>query len=568
MRLRVFGGLFVAVMTSSLANAQVVINEVQYDDGGTDDREFVELYNGGLGAVDISGWTLVAKDNTAPNNPTHTIPGAPGSGTTMLAAGGYYVIGNTGVPNLNQSVAVNAFENDGETLELNDGTGALVDGIAYEGFQDPTSSQHFGPLNADMQVQVNGGPIWGISNPADAAAGLTRLTLARWADGRDTNNPGLDFGTRPATPGTTNNAASMTQYVAPNVDGLNDGDLLTGYTASFVGPRVMTPGTVVAGLNPNAIAAPIPGGAAKAIVGWDGAGGGNVIVTNAIFAGGAKKFDINAYIDTEDMPQSVNGTGVNFTGSEFTFYGLGTIDASIAGSASNLPNLSGVVTNTAANSAAGLTGLAWYYEKVNVGASEKLYLVDAGDGGDANSAPLNTTPDEWAIIAEIDLSTEPSAWHRLSIEVDAAGNGVGRYDNQTVNFTTTAGQHGNFLIGYRENTQAGAVLVPDYLRPPTFVQTAGATPADADFDDSGTVDGKDFLTWQAAFGGAGTPATGDATGDGQVNQLDFNEWKLKFGGPPAVAASSAVPEPAAALLAAVAVLWAVAAASKPQRGGG
>ena len=45
----------------SLASAQVVINEFQYDDESTDDREFVELYNAGALAVDISGQRVAAE---------------------------------------------------------------------------------------------------------------------------------------------------------------------------------------------------------------------------------------------------------------------------------------------------------------------------------------------------------------------------------------------------------------------------------------------------------------------------------------------------------------------------
>jgi hypothetical protein len=41
-----------------MARAAIIINEFSYDDGGTDDKEFVELYNNGGAAVDISGWTL------------------------------------------------------------------------------------------------------------------------------------------------------------------------------------------------------------------------------------------------------------------------------------------------------------------------------------------------------------------------------------------------------------------------------------------------------------------------------------------------------------------------------
>ena len=81
------------------ARAAVIINEYVYDDNGTDDREFVELYNNGVAAVDISGWTVIGRDVTTVN-PSATIPAA-----TSLAAGAYYVLSNTGVLNSNQTVA-------------------------------------------------------------------------------------------------------------------------------------------------------------------------------------------------------------------------------------------------------------------------------------------------------------------------------------------------------------------------------------------------------------------------------------------------------------------------------
>src|SRR5688572_23944930 len=84
------------------ANGAVVINEFLYDDGSTDDREFIELYNNGVSAVDISGWVVRNSDTVAPpgdNNADYTIPAA-----TSLAPGAYYVLGMTGVLNVNQVV--------------------------------------------------------------------------------------------------------------------------------------------------------------------------------------------------------------------------------------------------------------------------------------------------------------------------------------------------------------------------------------------------------------------------------------------------------------------------------
>jgi len=118
-------GLTAAFFTRP-AMAQVVINEFQYDDTGTaDDREFVELYNGGASAVDIGGWVLGGRD-TAGANPSVTFAAG-----TSIPAGGYYVVGNAGVVNVNLVVATEFVKNNNETIELSNG-GVVVDALAYE----------------------------------------------------------------------------------------------------------------------------------------------------------------------------------------------------------------------------------------------------------------------------------------------------------------------------------------------------------------------------------------------------------------------------------------------------
>ena len=95
--------------------AQLVINEYVYDDQGTDDREFVELYNSSGTTLDVSGWSLIqinGNDGTA----TTTDPIA----TDTLAPGQYWVIGQVGVDNLDQ-IASGAFQNNGaEGFEVRD----------------------------------------------------------------------------------------------------------------------------------------------------------------------------------------------------------------------------------------------------------------------------------------------------------------------------------------------------------------------------------------------------------------------------------------------------------------
>jgi hypothetical protein len=77
---------------------------------------------------------------------------------------------------------------------------------------------------------------------------------------------------------------------------------------------------------------------------------------------------------------------------------------------------------------------------------------------------------------------------------------------------------------------------------------------DANFDNDNAVNGNDLLIWQRGLGKGPTPPAvngdGDANGDGIVNNADLTAWRNTFG-PASVAAASAVPEPAAATLAAI-----------------
>ena len=84
--------------------------------------------------------------------------------------------------------------------------------------------------------------------------------------------------------------------------------------------------------------------------------------------------------------------------------------------------------------------------------------------------------------------------------------------------------------------------------PVTYV-TGGGLPGD--FNNSGKVDGADFLLWQRNFGQPGYDAAALAT------------WKANFGSGAAVAAAGAVPEPAAFAL--IAMAGAALAVSRRKR---
>jgi hypothetical protein len=81
----------------------------------------------------------------------------------------------------------------------------------------------------------------------------------------------------------------------------------------------------------------------------------------------------------------------------------------------------------------------------------------------------------------------------------------------------------------------------------------------ADFDEDNDVDGEDFLIWQRGLGVGSTLADGDANGDNVVDAADLAVWEAQYGITPLMiatsAATSAVPEPATAVLVLLGLAW-------------
>ena len=73
----------------------IVINEMRVSAAGADDPEFVELFNNGSVAIDLSGWTVSAFESDSADvdfgslQGTFTIPTG-----TMISAGDFYLVGN------------------------------------------------------------------------------------------------------------------------------------------------------------------------------------------------------------------------------------------------------------------------------------------------------------------------------------------------------------------------------------------------------------------------------------------------------------------------------------------
>ncbi len=108
----------------------VKINEVRTAVPGATTNQYIELYNAGASAVDISGWTLGYRSgaNTT-DTALATIPAA-----TALPAGGYYLLGRaggyTGPPAADTTFATALSATSG-AVGLYDATGAPVDSVGW-----------------------------------------------------------------------------------------------------------------------------------------------------------------------------------------------------------------------------------------------------------------------------------------------------------------------------------------------------------------------------------------------------------------------------------------------------
>jgi hypothetical protein len=528
----------------SQASAQIVINELvkEVRTAGSsavsaETREFLELYNSGTTAVDLSGWSMVTTVSSTGNIINDVLP----AGAT-IAPGGYYVIAAAGraITNANHYISIGASDElfpdilNG-VIEIRNSSSALVDAVAYDTFRAPQLTT----LTPEQTAQVGNG-YWGQLISLNASSPNIPTSLARYQNGKDTNNNGFDFGHLPITPGASNNSGSIGQYLPPDVDAVAVGsELSAGVNASFVLPRVINP-TVADGVNPKAIPVSPQGG--RAIMAWDETGGGNAVYTNKL----ANSFRLSAYIESSPI-----GLAATTAVSEWeqSIYGLGSTDAffTVFDPTSVLGLTSGIASN-------GSTGIGWAIQRVErydagvVTVHNLLQLIDFKGGG-------NSLAGAWEVLEEIDLVAESvaSGWYDLGIDYDPATGAVEAvFNGTTYNKTVSANRDGTFYIGYREamsNLPGSAIGLS---RPPTF-DLMVATPAeDADFNNDGIVDGKDFLAWQRGFGGPGGLPQGDADGNGQVNAADLTIWKVQFGTSPATAAAAAIPEPASAIMLAVA----------------
>ncbi|MCB9649533.1 MAG: lamin tail domain-containing protein [Deltaproteobacteria bacterium] len=175
------------------AGSTLMINEIDYDQPGTDAAEFVEIYNRGGTAYDLTGVAVVMVNG----NGGAEYGRYPLSGT--LAAGGYLVLGNTGVTVPSGvtfiTLPANGLQNgapDGIAL-VDTASGTVLDALSYEG-------------------AITTATIMGISGPVNLVEGTAATavdpgagSLARLPNGSDTDNADQDWAlSANPTPGAAN----------------------------------------------------------------------------------------------------------------------------------------------------------------------------------------------------------------------------------------------------------------------------------------------------------------------------------------------------------------------------
>jgi hypothetical protein len=168
------------------ARAQLVVNEIDYDQPGTDTAEFIEIKNVSASPVNLSSYSVELVNGAGGGAVVYQTIVLP---AFSLAQGGYYVIcGNAAtVPNCDLDVApdTNLIQNgppDAVAIRMGP---TLIDTVSYAGVTGPPYTEGSGGAPADP------GTAFGM--------GISRLP-----DGIDTNQNSLDFRVTTITPGLAN----------------------------------------------------------------------------------------------------------------------------------------------------------------------------------------------------------------------------------------------------------------------------------------------------------------------------------------------------------------------------
>ena len=170
----------------ALADTSVFINEIHYDNGGTDANEGVEI--AGPAGTDLTGWQVVPYNG---NGGATYAPIATLSGAIPATCGGYGVV----------SVAITGLQNGSpDGIALVNASGTVIQFLSYEGVFAATNGPAMGMTSVDIGVSETG--ITGAATDSLQLSGSgTQYSDFTWqADAAATFgacNTGQTFGTPP-----------------------------------------------------------------------------------------------------------------------------------------------------------------------------------------------------------------------------------------------------------------------------------------------------------------------------------------------------------------------------------
>ena len=171
---------------AATARAQVVINEVDYDQDGVDDAEFIELFNAGAGAVDLDGHVIELVEGSTDQAVVYRAVDLP---AVALGPGELFVVcvSQEITPNCDISIAAGSeviHNGPFGAVAIRGGGGDLLDVVSYEG-------SVVAPYTEGRGVTAG--------NPD-----LVFASIGRFPDGSDTQDNSADFIGACATPGDPN----------------------------------------------------------------------------------------------------------------------------------------------------------------------------------------------------------------------------------------------------------------------------------------------------------------------------------------------------------------------------
>ncbi len=406
------------------STAPVVINEFSYDDTGSNNRCFVELYNRSGAQVDISNWVLQGVDGTSTGNANVIIPAG-----TLLDAGDFYVIGqaeavppvaSTGVPNVDLDVPgmATVMETGADGLVLQDALGTDIDGVTYE------QASWTNPI----PTWLEGDGLWGDilnsdSNPQSAS---------RVFDGYDSDSNGRDFRLSRWSPGVSNSSAHTSGPAYSNdFDGAVGADVAADFSYSFVPGTTEDPAIL-------GIAASPQGG--NCSVWYDPAGGGNV---NFFSAESRSDWVMECYV-------YLRGPEATFDTNDIETWAIG-----VRGSTDSFgepADVNGLYTFAGATWQAGITGIA--FMQIITATTSDLYVVDFNDGGS----------DFTVLHGPIAVATD--GWERLRLSVlddtlvANIGGTFGCDDGNRLLASGITDSPNGVFVQYRENVSAAGAHRP------------------------------------------------------------------------------------------------------------